>query len=189
MITKKMLENANKIAFIKENYPKHRLNDVISLLEMSAIDINTSLWAAQELGFISKPDAETGLFELVSAPVLYEFGPAVKDLQDAIVYSFIELGKRENDLEEVYFNEWTAGYPKHDLLVALKELLNNKIMFEYEIQDPELDKKGNAILNEDTQEPIINIYNFFTLYENKDNLWGAKQFKKNPITGAMPESK
>lgn len=183
MITSKMLEGANKIAFIKQNYPEHKLNDVISLLQMPAIDINTALWAAQELGFVSKPDAETGVFELKTPPEIYDLGKTVRDLQDAIVYSFTELAKKETDLEETYFSQWVQGYDTHDILVAMKELLNDRVMFEYDVNDPELDKKGKPVLNEDTHEPIINVYTFFTLYENGEQRWGEKQFKRNPITG------
>lgn len=176
MITEKMTENAHKIAFIKQNYPEHKLNDIINLLQMPAIDINTALWSAQELGFISTPNAETGVLELLSPPETYDFGQTVRDLQSAIVLSFTELAKKETDLEETYFSQWVSGYSTQDVLVAMKDLLNRRVLFEYEIEDKP-DKKG--------LEPST--YTFYTLYENSEQLWGAKQFKKNPITGEKNE--
>lgn len=168
MITKKMLHNANKVGFIVQQYPEHKLAEVIKLMAMPAIDINTAIWAAEELGFIGKPDRETGNLEFLVAPERWDFGPEVTDLQEALVYSFTELAKVEKDLEENYMSSWTQGYPTQDVLVAVKQLLVDRVLAEYEIND--VDETGTD-----------NVYIFYTLFENSEQLWGRKEFKKDPI--------
>lgn len=176
MITTKMRENAHKIGFIVENYPDHKLNDVIKLFQMPAIDINTALWAAQDLILIGTPDPKTGTIEFLGAPEDgYNFGPTVTDLQEAIVYSFKELATKESDLEENYFSSWVEGYTTQDVLVSMKDLLNRRVIAEYEIKDTAAKRKKGV---------EISVYTFYTLFENLEKLWGAKQFKKNPLTGA-----
>lgn len=184
-MNKKIVENAQKIAFIVQNYPDHKLPDVMKLLQMSAIDINSALWYAQEAGYIGEPDTETGEIELKAPPETYEFGQAVTDLQEALVFCFGILARRERDLEETYLTEWLKGYTTQDVLVAVKDLLNKKVLAEYEIQDPQLDKKGKPTLDENN-DPVINLYTFFTLFENGEQLWGAKEFKKNPLYEGDP---
>lgn len=180
MISQKASENAQKIAFIKQNYPDHRLTDIMGVLQMPAIDINTALWAAQDLGYIGEPNPETGEIELLSPPETYELGQTITDLQTDLIFCFHELAKKERDLEETYLTQWVTGYTTQDVLVAMKDLLNKKVLAEYEIHDPQLDKKGKPTLDENKQ-PVINIYTFYTLYENGEQLWGSKEFKKNPV--------
>lgn len=168
MITTKMLENANKVTFLFEAYPEHTVNEVIKLLEMPAIDINAGIWAAQELGFITAPDPVTNHVTLIKKPDLWDFGDAEGDLEEAIMFSFQQLAKKETDLEEQYLAQWTQGYPAHDVLIALKQLLADKQLATYELEDKEADGTSST-------------YTFYTLYENGEQLWGKKQFKQEAV--------
>lgn len=181
-MTTKIRENANKVGFIVEQYPEHKLPDVLKLLQMPPIDINTAIWAAEKLGFIGKPNAETGEIPRGEVPANWEFGSDVEDLKSTLVFSFTELGKREKDLTEEYLSTWLSGYPTQDKLVAMKSLLNDRVLAEYNIDDPQLDDKGEPTYDEDGK-PVINVYTFYTLFENGENLWGRKDFKKDPVTG------
>ena len=187
MITEKMLHNANKFAFLVKAYPKHTLGQLIKLFQASAIDINTAIMAATELGFIGEPDKKTGMAKLAKPPAIWDFGKEQMDLQDAIVYGFSRLALKETDLEESFLlgnnflsgdettpSGWLAGYPAHDVLIAIKALESDHRLAQYDIEDTLTAKGKNG-------EP--NIYTFFTLYVNRDKKWGLKQFKKDPLKG------
>lgn len=172
MISKKMQHNAHKFAFFVETYPEHTVAQIIAILEMPAIDINCAIWAATELGIISEPDKETNMTAILKKPEVWNFGKVEADLEDALLYSFQQLAKKETDLEENYLSQWTGGYTSHDVMIALKQLINDEQIASYELEDTLTMKGKNG-------EP--NIYTFFTLYENRDKQWGAKQFKQSPI--------
>lgn len=172
MITRKMLENANKVSFIIQQYPEKTLTEVIALLQMPAIDINSCIWAAQELGFISEADLETGRVELLTPPETWDFGNDVKELQDMLVYSLTQLAKKEQDLEEVYMSNWTGGYPSQDLLVAVRHLMQEQRVADYQLTDP---------------KDLKSTYTFYTLFENREQLWGQKQFAVEPTGAEKPE--
>jgi hypothetical protein len=161
--TKKMLENAHKVAFLAEQYPEHTLGQIIALLQIPSIDINAAVWTAVEAGLISEPDKSTGTFQRLKTPAVWAFGDTVRDLQNEIVYCFNKLARNETDLEENYLSQWTAGYTSHDVMICLNNLLNSNILSEYQIEDGE------------------NSYTFYTLYENREQLWGRKSFKKDPL--------
>lgn len=163
-IPQMVVDNAAKVTFLVREYPDHTLGQIIELLGMPAININTAIWYAQEQGWISEPDEETGKVTLLNEPTTWEFGDSTNNLEAMLVYSFNQLVKKETDLEETYLSNWTAGYPSHDVLIALKDLENQGILVQYQLEDGE------------------NKYVFFTLAENRDKLWGQKQFKKNPLT-------
>jgi hypothetical protein len=163
MTTRKMLENANKVAFLIESYPNHTMTQIIELLQMPAIDINAAIWYAQEVGFINEPDGETQIATIKNKPETWDFGSDVADLEDTLLYCFKELAKTERDLEENYLANWTAGHSAMNVMIALKHLENNRELVQYEIEDGE------------------NAYVFFTLYENSEQLWGRKQFKTDPM--------
>lgn len=179
MITKKMLHNANKIGFYIQQYPDKKLPDLLNMLQSPAIDINTALWAAEELGWIAEPNKETGEVKLLTAPKTWEFGKAVDDLEDVLLYAFTKLNAKETDLEEFYISQWTMGYPSLDVLVAIKHLLVDKKLAEYEIETPEVDEKGNEVYKDG--EKVMETYIFYSLYENGEQMWGRKSFKKDPL--------
>lgn len=162
MQNKRMTENVHKIAYLVEQYPEKNLEGIIEMLVMPAIEINTGLWLAQDLGILSAPDPETGLMTVLKAPKAWEFGKAVTELQEMILYAYGKMNANETDQEEFDYSAWCMGYAAHDALIAMKQLLEQKKMAQYEVVDGE------------------NTYTFYTLYENGEQEWGRKQFKTEP---------
>lgn len=168
----KMIENANKVAFLVKQYPDHTLTQIIGLLGMPSIEINTAIWKATELGYITELDTETQKVALgPNAPEVFEFGDTVNELMEMITFSFGELAKKEQDLEENYVSNWTMGYASHDVLIALAHLVNTRVLATYDLTDPK-----------DTEST----YTFFSLYENGEQMWGKKQFKQEPTGEEVP---
>lgn len=161
-----LAQNAQKFLYICDAYPEKTLTDVVALMAMPAIDINTSIWYCQKEGWLSEPDGETGYAQVLKKPAAWSFGPEETALEKLILFAFERLNAKEQDLEEFFVSQWTTGYPSHDVLVAVKRLLENQKLHEYEIEDGE-DK-----------------YIFYTLYANRDKLWGRKSFKKDPLAVA-----
>lgn len=163
MSSKKIRENAQKIAYIVQQYPKHTLDEVIALMELPSIDINCAIWEAVEAGYISKPDDTTKMSHIIEPPLVWGFGEVESELEDALLFSFKKLAEDETDLEENFLSQWTRGYAAHDVMIALRQLTNSKQLSEYVIEDGD------------------NSYTFYCLTENRDKLWGRKQFKKDPL--------
>lgn len=164
MITEQTRRNAHKIAFLLEQYPDHNIDKIMSLLQMPPIDINAGVWAAVELKLISEPDLKKGgAVQLLNKPKKWDFGPNITDLCTNIIYCFNKLALKEQDLEENYLTNWLGGYSSQDTLIAIKLLISEQKLAEYEIEDGE------------------NAYTFFTLWDNREQLWGRKQFKVDPL--------
>lgn len=161
--TSRVLENAHKITYLVKSYPEHKVADVVGLLALPGIDINTAIWRAQEEGFLAEPDTEKQTMALLKEPAKYEFGQSVEVLKDMLIASFTALAKKETDLEEQQLSIWMQGHPAHDCLIALKVLEEEKKLAQYAIED------GDST------------YVFFTLYKNKGKQWGRSQFKKDPL--------
>lgn len=165
MLTKKMSEDAQKAAYIVYQYPEKNLDEVIACLAMPGVDINTALWAAQEAGYIAEPDLETGKMEFLKAPDDWDFGDEERELEARILYCFRELAKKERDLEENYLTDWCHGYPGHDIIVAMKRLVENRQLNHYDLTDP---------------KDLKSTYTFYSLFENSENMWGREYFKEQP---------
>lgn len=161
-MTPKTTYNAHKVAYLVYVYPEKKMTEIINLFQLPPIDINAAIWAAVDLGLISQPTKE-GEVKFLKKPDSWDFGADTEHLIDAVYYCFEKLAQREEDLEENYVSNWLMGYTSQDTLIAIKRLLENKQLAEYEIED------GDSA------------YTFYTLYENRKKLWGKKQFKKNPL--------
>lgn len=158
--------NAQKVLYLCAAYPEKTLKEIIGLLAMPAIDINTAIFYCQKQGWLSEPDGETGFAQVLSKPEKWDFGPEEKGLEELLVFAFEQLNAKEKDLEEFFVSQWTTGYPSQDVLVAVKRLLENKQLHEYEIEDGE------------------EKYIFYTLYKNRDKLYGRQAFKQDPLAGS-----
>lgn len=163
MKTTRMLENANKVAYIVQQWPEKKLADVVAMLQMPAIEINTALWYAADIGFITEPDKENNSVAVKNLPETWQFGERVDTLIDMLRFAFEQLEKKETDLEENYMSNWTVGYASHDVIIAMRRLQEEDEIVDYHIEDGE------------------NTYTFYTLSRNKDKLWGRKQFKSDPL--------
>lgn len=188
MVTKRMTENANKVAYLVKTYPDKKLEEIISLLQMPSININTALWAAQELGFIAAADEETHLIELLKIPKVqdWDFGDIVRELEAMLIFAFEQSAKNQVNFEENELDEWVMGYAPMDFLIAMKHLMEAGKIVSYDIDDPQLDKKGRPMLDKD-KAPVINTYTFYSLPGDAANKWGQKRFKKNPLEAAKEE--
>lgn len=172
MATQKMVEDAHKFTFLALQYPEHSAAQLVALFkQMPDMDTNAAIWTAIDLGFIEKPnkDAKNGKIVVKNPPKEWAFGDNVNRLYDTIWYCFTKLYEEEKDLEENYLMAWLSGYIAHDILVALKWLIADQRIAQYEIEDGE------------------NAYDFFTLWESREQLWGRKQFKNDPL--AQPKRK
>lgn len=176
----KTMQNAHKVAFVMQQYPEKTLPHMIDLLAMPAIDINAALWAAEDLGYIATPDKKTGAMKFLKEPDEWDFGPEVDNLRRSIVYCLEVLARRKTDLEEFFISKWTSGYAVIDVLVAMKSLLVQGKVGEYEVQDQRRDEKGNLMFAEDENTPQMDTYIFYTLPQYVKYQWGRKSFKELP---------
>lgn len=192
MVTDSMKQNAHKIAYLVEQYPEKNMTEIISLVALAPIDTNTAIWFATSSKILEmvdrveerevpdpadpegkktiKKEVTIPYGKVVQKPTSWHFGEQEEDLENIIAYAFEKINADENDMEENYLSNWTMGYLSHDVLIAVKRLLEKEFLHEYEIEDGE------------------NVYIFYTLFENKDKVWGQKQFKKNPLTDEKTEA-
>lgn len=190
MVTQRMKENANKFAYLVKAYPEKNVNDIINLFRLAPVDVNSAIWLATELNWIKidhrketveLPDPKKKnatisqevtipYAEVTGGPEVWDFGSDVKELEDTLQYAFEHINKDENDMEENYLSSWLQGYAPQDSLIAVKHLMEDGVLHEYQLEDGE------------------NKYIFYTLKKNADKLWGQKQFKKNPLSGEDNEA-
>lgn len=187
--TEYIKQNAHKFVYLAQRYPEQSADEIINLMGMPLVDVNNAIWCARDEGWLKFEDREVEvvmphpkkkgktLSEMKSfsfpvvmgTPSAWEFGEKVVELENSIVYMMSQANKEENDLEEHYLNGYLQGYPPRDHLIAVQHLLATGRLHEYQIEDGE------------------NPYLFYTLPENADKHWGAKQFKTNPLTGEPNE--
>jgi hypothetical protein len=156
-------QTTHKVVYLACQYPEKTLTEVIKLLALPAIDINTAMWHAEDEGWFKLGDTEDGTIEVLKKPAAWNFGPEETRLEKMLLYAFQKLNSKERDLEEFFVSQWTMGYASHDVLIAMRRLLETKKLAEYQIEDAE------------------NKYIFYTLYENRDKQWGRKEFKIDPL--------
>lgn len=178
---KRMIENAHKLTYMLYCYPKKTIMEIINFFQLPPVHINAAIWKAEDMGYISKADSETGMVEILSAPEPFEFGDTTNELMELLKYCFQKLSVDEKDLEENYLNQWLAGYGSHDHIVAMKYLLNTGVLAEYTVDDTQMDEKGRPVLDKKTKEPVVNEYVFYTLAGNEDHRWGERRFKTPPV--------
>jgi hypothetical protein len=164
MIVPKIQQDAHKFAYLVKAYPEKTAQQIIDLFFITKADVNAAIWAAVELGIITDVDPNTGYMGFKKAPK-WDFGENVNAIEDTLTYAFQKLGVQEKDMEENYLAEWTQGYFPHDILIAIRHLLETDVLHEYELEDGE------------------NKHIFYTLKKNAGKNWGQKQFKTNPLTG------
>lgn len=188
-MTPQGLQNANKFVYLAKAYPEKDVPGLLGLFRLSPIDMNCAIWYALELKWIEIEDrkemrpildkkgqptgeqeVELQYVKVVGQPDTWGFGEAEEYLEDSLVYAFGKLNAEEKDLEENYLGNWLAGYAPQDTLIAVKHLLEDGVLHEYQIEDGD------------------NSYIFYTLKANVGKNWGAKQFKVNPLTDEPNEA-
>ena len=166
-LTGKALENVHKVVFLVNEYPGKSMKEITELFQLPKLDVNVAIWRAQDMGFLTVD--ESGKPTIHEVPDKWELGEVTEHLKETILYCFKRLARDEMDMEENLFGWWTGGYPVHEVMIAMKQLINDKQMIDYEIKEVHKAKK-NKPAREET-------YTFYTLYENMEMRWGTKQFK------------
>lgn len=175
-LTGKSLENVHKLVFLANEYPGKQFIEIANMLQMGALDKNVAIWRAQDAGFLTINEDDSYTVDLV--PDKWELGGDVANLVELITYTFKRLARDETDMEENILGNWCVGYPVHDVMIALKTLINDKVLVDYEVKhfdDKPQSKKAKGRGKQ--PEQVENVYTFYTLYENMEMRWGAKQFK------------
>lgn len=174
--------NAHKIYYIAKAYEEKNMVVLSQMFQIPPIEFNAAAWAAVDLGLLEIDDKN--IITLKDEPKEYQFGELVDHLLDIIPYTVGKVNDNEAVLEETYFQNWTAGFPQQDVIVAVKRLLELGTLAQLEIKDvdviplnrEERRKPENKKIGK-TEERIENIYTFYTLAENADKDWHEKQFK------------
>lgn len=161
-------ENAAKFTRLAQIYPDHKLPELLPLMEISPVDINTAIWRAREAGWVTINDktGEVTVLEEFSESYPkggYPWGEDIEKTKDRVIYAIRKLNELETDMEEFILSQWFKGYGAHDLIIVLQNLIEEKRLASYSIDDGK--GKGKSR------------YVFYTLYENKDKLWGKSAFK------------
>lgn len=169
-LTGKPLHNVHKVVFLANEYPQHDMKKIAKIMPVSPMDFNVAAWRAQDVGLLTINKDKS--FTVEKLPKKWELGPEVQHVRESLVYYLNHLARSQADLEEVYMSNITMGYPAHDVIIATKQLLNERIIATYDItSDEPIDPKKPELGNNKST------YTFFTLWENLEQRWGAKQFK------------
>lgn len=169
--------DARKIAYLIKKYPNHKLEEIISLLEMPQININCAIWKAVELSLMDEPQEGKPLvshFELDAK--VEQFDKYVTVLAETMHYAFNQLAKVDADFEENKLMLWSKGYANHDILIAINLLLDTQVISKYSLVTKGIDGKNEEYL-------------FYTLVGNRSYEWGRKQFKVEAPIKLKTESK
>lgn len=174
-LNKRMIENAQKVAFIAKTYPEKNIVEVSQMFQTSPIEFNAAAWAAQDLGYFTvAPDNSIKLGDL---PEVWELGELVDHLMTELPYALKKLNSEQADIEEEYLGQWTAGFPAQDVIIVTKLLLAEGKIASYEVKNethinPNREQRRAGA----EKKTIVDTYIFYTLPENADKRWGEKQF-------------
>lgn len=176
-LTGKALQDVHKAVFVINEYPKKTVNDIAQLLQMSPMDINIAVWRAEDMGLLYV-DKETHYAKVEMVPEKWEFGESIDYLKSQIIYYLQHLARNEADIEETYLSNLAMGYPAHDLIIAIKQLLADRVIAEYTITDTtEIKPSKKGLKRGKKPEFREDTYTFYSLWENSEQRWGEKQFK------------
>lgn len=175
---KRVTQNAHKIYYMAKVYEQYNMVYLSQMFDMPPIDFNAAAWAAVEMGLLEVDDKN--IITLKEEPE-YEFGELVDHLIDIIPFTIGKVNENEAVLEEGYFQNWTAGFPQQDVIVATKKLVEDGVIVTKEIIDREVTKLNREQRRKrkdgKTEEVTEETYIFYTLAENADKDWHEKQFK------------
>jgi len=175
----RVINNAHKIYYVAKAYGEEDIVRLSQLFQIPPIEFNAGAWAAVELGLLDI--SEKNEIKLLKEPKEYSFGELVDHLMDIIPFTTGRVNANKADLEETYFQNWTAGFPQQDVIVAVKRLIELDKLATYDIIDRDVIKfnreQRRKRTDGKTEEVIENTYTFYTLPENIKERWGEKQFK------------
>lgn len=154
-----IINDAKKVAYLVSVYPKKNLQEIVAMLFMPAIAKDVAIWEAQVQKWV-EVDKVAGTIRTTYEGVDPNEDEWITAIISRIMYGLRHENGREEDIDEVLFLEWLAGYPAHDVLISINMLMDQGRISNYEIKDGK------------------NIYTFYTLAENLTQEWGKKRFKK-----------
>jgi hypothetical protein len=154
-----MEENVHKLVYLAREYPDKTITEVAGLFSLPALEVNAAIWAAQDMGYIIV-DEKTKKATVDMVPDMWRFGKDISNIEGYLVYVFERLSRDETDPEENFLLTWMRGYPTHDVLVALKHVVDEGILSTYTVKNA-----GEKYL-------------FYSLARNAEHKWGEKQFRK-----------
>lgn len=178
----RVIQNAHKIYYIAKVYNEKSMVVLSQIFNIPPIDFNAAAWAGMDIGLFKVDDQN--VITLGDEPKEYQFGELAEHLIDILPYTIGKVNKNEAVLEEGYLDNWMAGFPQADVIVAVKKLLEDNVLAVQEIVDvdviplnrEERRKPENKKIGK-TEERVETTYTFYTLYENRDQKWHEKQFK------------
>lgn len=171
----KLSNNINKLTYLALEYPEKTITELGKMFSMSVLDINVMIWKAKEDGFL-KINKKTGKVDVLKFRP--GFDPTIEELKDNIVYAFKKLAENKSDITDYELGQWAAGYNTQDYAVAVKQLLGQKILHQYELTNvTEIPASKKARGRGKKPEKVEDTYTFYTLYENGEQEWGRAQFK------------
>lgn len=175
--TDKQTHDVHKLVYLANEYPDKTIRELGELFAMTMIEVNSAIWRAQDLGLLFV-DKQTGYFKVEMVPEKWELGPEVEDLRVNILYVLGKLAEDEQDMEEHAFGVWTAGHGSHNVLTAMKSLLNENKVASYDLDDEQEVPVSKKAKGRGKQPEIVkNTYTFYSLWDNAEQQWGRKQFK------------
>jgi len=175
-MSNQMRENAYKLAFIVNAYPDKDMNALQQLfVDMPGLDFNCAAWLAEEMDIVKLNQVKKTI-EMDNLPEFTEdrLGEDIVHLQDSIIYTLNKFALEEADLQEEMLSTLCMGYKAHDIMIAMKDLLNNGAVRTYRIIDSVVVKKATK---KRPAEIAKSAYVFYALAENYDKEWGKSLFK------------
>lgn len=176
----RVTQNAHKIHFIASVYQENNLVTLSQYFQIPPIEFNAAAWAGKEMGLFEIDDQNN--ITLASAPEKYQFGELVDHLLDIIPFTIGKINETEAVLEETFLQNWMAGFPEQDQVVAIKTLVQDKKIATKQIVDKDVvplnREQRRKRKDGKTEEVIESTYTFYTLFENADKDWHEKQFRE-----------
>ena len=183
-LTQSEIELVHKIVWLMNEYPGKKINEFAESFltpDMGVFDINVSIWRAEALGYIVLDDPNfdgTGTYKVDMVPDSYQFGESVEELMRSIPFLLTRMNKEEGDILDRQLQIWFApNHQRIDWTVALRRLINDRVIASYELTnvnkiEPSKKAKGRG----KKPQEIRDTYTFYTMWENGEQRWGAKQF-------------
>ena len=162
-----IINDARKVAYLTATYPKKSLQQILEMFNTwPAINKDCAVWEAVSQGWVevSKKGGNITLTaDEVPVPHVDEL---ITIIQSRLLYWMKHQAAMERDLDDSVMVELIAGFPVHDLIIAINLMLDDLIIENYTITEG---KKGE------------NVYTVWTLPENRSKEWGRKHFKPTAI--------
>lgn len=174
----KAMEIAHKIAYLSREWPEQTIAELSQLFQTNRMEFNIGAWMAEELGYI-EVDQTTKKITHPKEPEAWVFGDNVMELQWAILYTLQNIQADEADIDEGALQiDWCAGEPVVDVTIAVKELLKEGLIAEYNLVNTTVVKKATKKKPAEISEQP---YTFYTLPVNLGKEWGRKQFPNEKL--------